>query len=220
MKLDNYTLKILESFSTINNSIVISPGNTLRTIPESKAVLAEANIPFSFPIEFGIYDLRQFLGCVSIMKDPSVEFTEKFLIISDGNNSIRYTYTDPARITSPKKQIKMTEADISFEMSDDTLKNIIKSASILSVQDIQFVGENGKIIARVTDKENPTSNAANFELGEADIDFVANLKLYNLKLIPGSYKISITHHGFSLFECTSSDQDLFYYVAIESDSQF
>jgi hypothetical protein len=42
MKINNKTLNILKNFATINPSIIVKPGNTLKTISSSKTILARA----------------------------------------------------------------------------------------------------------------------------------------------------------------------------------
>lgn len=221
VKLDDYTLNVLNSFSGINNSIVINAGNELRTMPESKTILAEAIVPTTFNNTFGIYDLRKFLGCLSLCVNPEIEFFENYLkIYSQNGNSISYVYTEPARIVTPTKRINISQIDIRFSLSSDVLKNITKACGVLSVEDIMFSSSDGTIIVTVLDKNDPTSNSASFEVqGEANRNFVAYIKNSNMKLIPGDYEVCLSSKGISLFE-SKSDKGLKYYIAVESDSSF
>ena len=66
MKLSNKTLEVLKNFSNINQNILIEEGNVVRTISTMKNILGSATITESFPIEFGIYDLNEFLGVMSL----------------------------------------------------------------------------------------------------------------------------------------------------------
>jgi hypothetical protein len=45
-----------------------------------------------------------------------------------------------------------------------------------------------------------------------------NLKVENLKMLPGDYEVSISSKKISRFKSPSSD--LVYYVAVEADSTF
>ena len=58
MNLSNDTLNVLKNFATINPNLVFKPGQKLKTISESKTILASAEIVEDFPTEFGIYDLN------------------------------------------------------------------------------------------------------------------------------------------------------------------
>jgi hypothetical protein len=55
-------------------------------------------------------------------------------------------------------------------------------------------------------------------IGTTDQTFKANLKIENLKMLPGNYSIAVSSKKISRF--TNKDTDLTYYVAIEADSEF
>lgn len=221
VKLDDYTVNVLNSFSGINNSIVINPGNEVRTMPESKTILAEAIVSTTFDKTFGIYDLRKFLGCLSLCIKPEIEFFENYLEIhSQNGNSIKYVYTDPSRIVTPTKRINIAETDVQFKLSAEVLKDINKACGVLSVEDVMFSSDGNGIKVTVLDKNDPTSNSASFDVeGEANNNFVAYLKSLNMKLIPGDYDVFLNARGISLFESTTNT-GLKYYIAVESDSSF
>ena len=61
MQLHNDTIDILKNFSEINQNLLVKEGNTLSTISVMKNILADAEVSESFPKEFGIYDLNDFL---------------------------------------------------------------------------------------------------------------------------------------------------------------
>ena len=61
------TIDILKNFSSINKSIVIKPGNTIRTLSVNKNILASAKIEESISEQISIYDLSSFLGCLSLL---------------------------------------------------------------------------------------------------------------------------------------------------------
>ena len=66
MQFSNDTIDILKNFSEINQNILVKEGNTLSTISVMKNILADAEITETFPKEFGIYDLNDFLAKASI----------------------------------------------------------------------------------------------------------------------------------------------------------
>ena len=63
MELSSQTLQVLNNFASVNSNIVIHTGNVLRTVSESKTILARAEIEEEFPKGFGIYELNEFLSC-------------------------------------------------------------------------------------------------------------------------------------------------------------
>ena len=49
-----------------------------------KNILGEAGITETFPRDFGIYDLNEFLGVLSLVKDAEVNFDDSHLIVDGG----------------------------------------------------------------------------------------------------------------------------------------
>lgn len=217
MKLDQHTIKVLANFSNINNSIAVKAGNELRTMPESKTLLAEATVEDVFPCDFAIYDLRKFLGCLSIYQNPDVEFNEEHVVVSAGANSIKMFYCNPELVASPTKRLNLPSQDVYFELSEDNLQHLMKTANILSCDDIMIVpGDNQTVVVSATDVSNPTSDSASMIIpGTYTNDkFKVMIKISNLKLIPGPYNVSISAKGISLFE--HQVRSLKYYVAIDA----
>jgi hypothetical protein len=76
MKLSESTLSILKNFSTINSGFIIRPGKLQKTLSTDKSIMAEVEFDDDFTTEFGIYDLNQFLGNVSALNNPDLEFDD------------------------------------------------------------------------------------------------------------------------------------------------
>jgi hypothetical protein len=91
MKLSKETLGLLKNFSGINSNLVLRDTGKLTTISAQKNIMASANVSEAFPAEFGIYDLNEFLGAMSLFTDPDLVFSEKFVTVKEGGNSIKYT---------------------------------------------------------------------------------------------------------------------------------
>ena len=220
MKLSKETLALVRNFSTINGSLMLKEGNKLSTISEGKNVMAEADITESFPQDFGIYDLGEFLGAVSIFDNPQLDFNEKFVVISDGGKSkIKYFSAGEGIVKAAPSTIKFPTPDISFTLGEDALAMILKTSSTLKAGDLSIVGdEDGTLRAVVSDKKNATSNAYQMDIGTTDQVFKANLKVENLKMLPGDYTVEIASKKISRFK--NSALNLTYYIAVEADSEF
>lgn len=219
MKVNAFTHAVLSNFSTINNSMVFHEGNEIRVMPENKTILAEATVPDSFDRTFGIYDVRQLLGLVSLSQDPDLKFHDKYLEIKSSKNILKYFFTEPSRIVSPSKRINVSSAEISFDLPVDVLKAIHKTSQVLGVEDLLITREDGELLLTVLDKSNPTSHSSSFEIeGKASSDFKAFLKIPNLKLFEDDYTVSLSSKGVSLF--AAKGNPVKYYIAIEADSTF
>lgn len=218
MKLSKETLSILKNYSSINQNLLFSPGNILKTITTQNTLLSTATVPDEFPIEFGIYDLSEFLSVLSLFQNPELEFSEKYVKIFESNNSIKYYAADSSVLVVPKKDINFPDAEIELLLTAENLSLINKTASVLKSADVSFVGQDGKVIVVVADKKNDTSNSFELVLGDTELEFKVNIKVDMLKFIPGEYQVSISSKRVSRFSSTGSD--LVYYVGIEADSTF
>ena len=133
--------------------------------------------------------------------------------------SIKYFAADASVLTAPSKSITFPEAEINFELSNQMLTMIQRTASVLKASDVSIVGEAGKITVVVGDKKNSTGNSFSEPVGTTDKSFKVNLKVENLKMIPGDYTVSVSSKKISRFKSTTTG-DLVYYVAVEADSTF
>jgi hypothetical protein len=217
MKINNKTLNILKNFATINPSIIVKPGNTLKTISSSKTILARAEVPDTFEYPFAIYNLSQFIGCISMFTDPDFDFDESSVTISDGKNKIVYHYADSSIILAPPdKDINIPSVDAEFKISATDIPSVAKALSILELTEIAIIGDGENIFIQAIDSKNASSNQYSVKVGATDKVFKAIFKPDNLKMIPDDYIVTLSSKGLSKFAGT----DATYYVAIEATSTF
>ena len=189
----------------------------------SKTILAEAQVPEEFPLQVGIYDLNQFLSALSLIPGGELNLTEDVVTISDGTNSIDYRCAVPTSIsTPPDKSINLPSQDVCVVLTEDNLETAKKAAAVLQIPDVSLIGDGERIYLAVRDKSNTGSNSYKIDVGEADAVFQLNLKVENLKLLPGDYDVIIS--------CASSDKTIGhfsnhsraveYYIPFENDSTY
>lgn len=219
MNISKETLTLIRNFASINGSLILTKGSKLRTISEAKNVVAEVDIIESFPQDFAIYDLNEFLSAVSIFGATVLDFKDKYVDISDGGRSkIKYFAAGEGVVKAPPSSIKFPSSDVEFSLDAGQLNVIFKTSSALKAPDLTITGDGKEITAMVHDKKNPSSNAYEMELGSCDQEFKAHLKIENLKMLPGEYSVEISKKKISRFK--NKEIDLTYYIAIESDSEF
>lgn len=218
MKLSKETLSLVKNFSGISSNLLLKQGNTLNTISAQKNVMASTTVTESFPQEFGIYDLNEFLGALTLFEDPELDFQDKYVSIKEGTNSIKFFASDPAVLVAPTKEITFPDPEVEFKLSEKVLSMIQRTASVLRSSDVSIVGDGSKVSVVVGDKKNATANSYEVEVGTTDKSFKVNMKVENLKMLPGDYTVSVSTKKISRFK--SSKGDLVYYVAIEADSTF
>jgi len=221
MKLSDKTINLLKNFSSINQSILIKEGDSIRTISVMKNILAEAKVPEEFPKDFGIYDLNQFLNAISSLHiNPELDFSNnEYLLIREGKKRNRFFFADPNVIVSPpEKSITLPSEDVCFELDTQVLGTLMKAAAIYQVPDLSVIGEAGVVKLVVHDKKNDTSNTHEEIVGETDEEFCFNFKVENIKILPGTYEVVVSKKLLSRFE--SKNHELTYYIALEPDSTF
>ena len=218
MKLTSNTISILKNFSTINQNLMVKPGNTLSTMSAMKNIVAQAEVTERFPQEFAIYDLNEFLSALSLFEEPELNFQEQYVTITQegSRKNLKYWFSDPEVVTTPSKAIVMPSTEVTFNLSSDTLSEIQKAAAVIGAPDMALT--NGSLM--VTDKKNDTANAYDTELGvnETDAEYKFWFKVENLKLMSGSYDVEVSSKSISHF--TNSAVGVEYWIALEPESTY
>ena len=217
MKLSKETVALFKNFAGINSNLLLKSGSKLATISGQKNVMADVTVTETFP-DFGIYDLNEFFGAMSLFDDPDLDFQDKYVSIRQGSSNIKFYAADASVLTAPQKAITFPDAEINFNMSAAMLNMISKTASVLRASDVSIVGDGSTITVVVGDKKNATGNSFSESVGTTDKTFKVNLKVENLKMLPGDYAVSISSKKISRFKSVAGD--LVYYVAVEADSTF
>ena len=216
MKLSNDTLTILKNFAGINSGIEFKAGTTLATISPGKTVLAKATLKDSFPEDFCVYDLPQFLSVHSLNKDPEIEFDDANIIFKSGKSKIKYRKTAKEMIvTPPDKVLTLPSVDVSFKLTEELFASIMKSASVLQSPHIAVESHNNKIYLTCFDAKDDSAHTNSIEVGDdATTNFRMVFLTENLKMIPGSYDVEISSKGLASFKNTIQEVD--YWIAIEA----
>ncbi len=220
MQLSKRTIEVLKNFATINQSIVVKPGKKLATMAVARNILAEADVEETFPSEFAIYNLNEFLSALSLFENPELEFGEKWVVIREKGakrGGVKYFYSNKALIVHPTKSIKMPDdISVEFTVTEAILTKISRAAGVLGVSDVVVVGDDEGISLIVQDRKNDSSN--DFEIQVSDKaqekPFKFFFKQENLKFIPGDYVVQISDKGISSFK--KADGTMQYAVALEA----
>ena len=228
MKLSNDTVTVLKNFSTINQNLVIKSGNSISTMSAMKNIVAKAEVSETFPRDFAIYDLNEFLAALSLFDKPDLDFKEAscWMLTEDGSTSkiLKYWYSDPSVVTTPSKEVTMPSCEVSFSLSSNILSDVQKAAAVIGVPDMVLEAMSvGKAILKVTDKKNSTANDyavgidVNNEDGK-DLPYKFWFKVENLKLLSGTYNVEVSSKNISYFKNTNVDIE--YWIALEPESKY
>jgi hypothetical protein len=216
MKLSEQTLAVLKNFSTVNSGVVLKPGTKQKTISAEKSILVEAELDNITDHEFGIYDLNQFLGNVTTLKNPDLNFFEKSVELKDedGTTIVYNACASELVISPPAKELVLNEPEVSFDLPNATLVKLLRLGSMNALPNLSILGKDGELKVVVHEKNNDTSNVVSANIGQWDKeDFTTTFKTENLKMIPDDYKVEIKLGGFAKF--TSLTKKLVYFISLE-----
>jgi hypothetical protein len=216
MKLSADTLTVLKNFASINPGLEFKQGNQLSTMSPTKTVLAKATVGDSFPEDFCIYDLNQFLSVHSLFKDADVDFEDANVIFKSGRSKTKYRKTSKTMIvTVPEKELNLPSVEISFTFNDEDFASVMRSASVLQSPNVSIESDGEKIYVTCFNAADDSSHTNLIEVADGNgSKFKAVFSTDNLKMIPGTYDVQISSKGISLFKNTNGN--LSYWIAIES----
>ena len=186
-----------------------------------KNILAQADVEEEFESEFGVYDLPEFLRAIDSFQQPVLKFNGTAnLKIQDEKSTLsaRYAFADKSTLRYPSKQISMPDKTVTFSLKNSDYESVKKLYTNLSLPDIAFKGENGKIKLVALDKKNSNSNESSVVVGETDLEFTAYVKAENMKIIPGDYDVALSKAKIAHF--INKKVKVQYWIALEADSTF
>jgi len=220
LKLSKFTLEVLKNFASINPNLVVQEGSRLTTIAEAKNIFAVATVPEKFDQVFGIYDLNDFLANYNLLDDPEISFNGETALLTSDRTSIKYRFANPSVLTSPSKDVKMPDTDITVTLTSDHLGKIRKAAGVMGHSVLALQGDDdGSLTLKVLDPKDPSSNVYSISLDAShklEKKFSLEFLIDNLKLLPGEYTVSISSKLIS--QWVHNEFAITYFVALEKTS--
>lgn len=225
MKLSTNTMSILKNFATINEGIFIKPGNVIETISKQKNILARAELADTFEADFGVHDLNNFLGMLSLSRDaqPEIEIEEKNIIIKGhgDRSSTKYRKANKETIlVPPDKTISMDNAEIKFSIEAKDLEWIFRVASALGSPNIAFVCDGESCTIETFDAKDDAShvNSTSLNVNGTGTKYRMVFATENLRFVPGAYEVTIASKGIGHFKNTTLNVE--YWVTTETGSKY
>ena len=232
MNLSEQTVSILKNFSTINQNLLVKQGKVLNTMSAMKNIVAKAEVEEEFPVEFAIYDLNEFLSCLSLFSTPELTFKKGFVVMSEGKlkgTKLKYWFSDPSVVTSPTRELTMPLPVVSFLFESSVLSEVTKAAAVIGAPDMVLEGFDASAVLKVTDKKNTTANSYDSQIKltgllgtstdpKEKIPFKFWFKVENLKLLSGDYDVDISEKRISHFQ--HKKLPIEYFIALEPESSY
>ncbi len=218
MKLSNETLEVLKNFASINMSVLLKPGNKVRTVSPQKTILAQATITETFPKECAIYDLNQFINTSAMFEDPEFDFNETSVKIKNGKAFATYGYASIETITTPpEKDITLPSIDVTFTIEKNAMAYALKAAGVMTLPEIALLGKDGIVSITAIDSRTDGGNVFNHPVGTSTMNYNMVFKVENLKLLPRDYDVTISAKGIANFKSKIGDVE--YWIATEQGSK-
>lgn len=209
MKLDPLLLPVLKNFVKINPNIIFEKGNIVKTISPHSKVFATATLQESFPVEFGIYDLKQFINIIDLHRAHDVEFTfnEHSVTIASKLGKVNYMFAETSVLTSFKsarnKNVKLPSCDATFKLTKNDLDAVISFAATLNLEHLVFSWDGNDLTVKTYDIKNDTSNVFEKQIEGIQTTlqaFTVVLDISVLDLLPDDYVVNISKSKLVQFE--------------------
>lgn len=219
MKLSEHTKKILENFASINSGLLIrkTPENStetlLRTIERQGAIYGQAIVKERFETNVTLYDLGAFINVLHGFKDPDFTFNEDHVIVSEGKASAKITYCEPDTIIYPKKDNPTLTTVASFDVSEDSLAEVMKFSKILSLPSLRIFSKDGKLIMQAVSKILENSSTYDVEIGDTDKDIDVYVNMTSMKIISGDYNVAVSDRAITMSNLV--DKTLMYLIPLD-----
>lgn len=199
MKFSEKTVSIFKNFQGISPSLAVRKGNQLSTVNKSKNLIAFADIEDQMPQDFAIADLSGFVGCLSLFNEPELTFHGEYVTISQGQQTIRYTFCSPRLIPdAPERQINIGEPVATFELKADEIKALTKSIGFLKLPEYSMSSQNGKLVIKSMDRKNLSGNEFSVtvvDTFEYPIDLVFSKDTILSTMGGWDYKVEVSSKG-------------------------
>ena len=83
MEISNYTIEVLKNYADIQKNMWFKKGNQQASVSSGEDLFSQISFEETFPQDFGIYDLPQFLACLSFIDSPRLHFSDSYVTITD-----------------------------------------------------------------------------------------------------------------------------------------
>lgn len=221
MKLSPETIRILKNFSEINSTILIRKGNSIVTVDASKRILADAKLSENLPNDFAIHDLNSLLTVTTLLENPDFDFKKDKVLLKNSNRSVTYIYADPSVVqdAQPLRQkiptmFKDDNVVQKFVLSEEDLKSIKQAAAVMQLPYVSFVGDDKGV--KIVAQDIANDSLGNFTLQiaeECETPFEHHLALDNLRVLPGTYDVSVSP---TITHFSNKNTSLEYWIVMES----
>jgi hypothetical protein len=149
------------------------------------------------------------------LNDPNLKFNDQYVVLDDGSVEVVY-YASPGTliISPPEKELNISNPEVTFTLTNTTLSKLLRLAGMNTLPNLSIIGAEGKMIAKIHDKQIRDGNKASMMLGDwTGEDFTATFSTENLKLLPDDYNVELKLGTFAKF--VGSSRKIVYYISLD-----
>jgi len=220
--LSKETIKILRNFSEINDKgLMIQQGHRQRTQNNFKSIVGYMEIKESFPKQFGIWDLNEFLNVFSLFKEPTLDFSsEGVVVFKDGDRELNFYECDHESVLTPPTSFPEPDFVTRFPVSKSTISSIVRFKKKLELNTLTLRSSGDRVVEINVfyDDLIGTSNGHIYKqflkIDRPVEKFHHKIHLEHFKIIPDDYECFVSKKP-SCTKWTSSIGT--YYLSGESD---
>lgn len=225
MKFSKELIATLKIYATVNNGVVLNPGNKIMTRSTNGAIHAQSVITDTIEEQISILELTSFLNILNLSGENSEVTIDKneSILIKNGKSEINFPLADPSMIVVPKREINFpADAQVEFELTSEDFNQLMRVSRGMGCDKIAFIQKDGKIVVCAYNKaaDNELKKPLyTFEICEytgGDFKFVIDLE--NLKMAPEAFKIKLWSRD-TMFASKWEGATTEYIIAVEIDSE-
>ncbi len=121
--------------------------------------------------------------------------------------------------TPPEKNIVMPDPEIRFTLNAEDFDWVLRAAAVLSSPHIAIESDGEKVFVSTIDLQNDSAHTDSIEIADGNGDkYRMIFKTENLKMISGTYEVSLSSKGISHFK--NKNKNLQYWITTEAGSKF
>ena len=227
MKISKETLAILKNYVEINKSLYFRKGSTIMTVSgEDITIYSRATLTESFPENFGVYDLSQFLSAIDLVDSPELIFQENSVLIRSGNRSIEWEFANVKvldKALTKNATPRLPSSGIDFSVTKKDLSDLLSAVRLFGLTQISISrGDTGKVRLSVWSEENKHANKFWIDLDQdVSSEFNVIFSVSRLKLVSGAYDIRLSSQGDSTIYgyFKNTEKSVEYWIVADEESK-
>ena len=209
----NYNPEIIDIISKIVNSD--NPGVKLEKSEDGSVVScnyksATYNFHIDFPSEMfnfdgnevNFYNFQEFSKIVKTFKSPSISMNDSSFFLDMEKSSIEYILGDPNAIKKGFSKVISFEPDVSFIMSNESIKNLNSCKGLFGSEFLTFVYDNDTLKATLKSKTRGDNKYEEYYNVENSSGVEVDIKIFAL-VVPtlslGDWIVDISNDGLVRF---------------------